>query len=243
MKMTDEDHAVNIAMGKVLEIRHIGSDTFEFDCSEEEFNDIWSSYYDLETDYDSFIRSIKEEDTFLKNAASASSGIRILRQDPFEMLISFIISQRKSIPAIRSSVEKLCRLCGNEIRDGIYSFPEPKSLSQLSDVDLASCSLGYRAGYVREAALSVYRGDLNMEKLATLSDEDLFEALVSVRGVGKKVANCVMLFGFHRINAFPVDVWMQRVADEHYGGRFPVESYEGYAGVMQQYMFFYRRGR
>ena len=243
MKMTDESHAVVIAKDRVLEIRQTGGDTFEFDCSEAEFNDIWVSYFDLDTDYGAFIAGIPKEDEFLLKAARKSAGIRILRQDPFEMLISFIISQRKSIPAIRTSVERLCRLCGNEIRDGFYSFPEPKALSQLSEVDLSSCALGYRTEYVREAASSVYRGDTDPEKLAKLSDDELFEALTALKGVGKKVANCVMLFGFHRIGAFPVDVWMQRVMDEHYGGRFPVERYEGFAGVMQQYLFFYRRNQ
>lgn len=238
MKMTDKDHAVVIAKDRVLEIRAVKPGVFEFDCSETEFNDIWNSYFDLDTDYDAFIAAVPKEDGFLKKAAEFGSGIRILRQDPFETLISFIISQRKSIPAISASIGKLCRMCGNEIREGFYSFPEPKALSQLSDIDLAQCSLGYRAEYVREAAKSVYRGDTDLNMLQTLSDEDLFEALTSLKGVGKKVANCVMLFGFHRIGAFPVDVWMQKVIDEHYDGHFPVERYEGYAGVMQQYLFY-----
>ena len=243
MKMTDEDHAVVVAKERVLEIRHVTDDLFEFDCPASDFDDIWRPYFDLDTDYQAFINSIPKEDEFLLKAARESSGIRILRQDPFEMLISFIISQRKSIPAIRSSVEKLCRMCGNEIRDGFYSFPDPKALSQLSDVDLASCSLGYRTEYVRDAALSVYSGDAELKNLGTLSDEELFEALTALKGVGRKVANCVMLFGFHRIGAFPVDVWMQRVMDEHYDGRFPVEMYDGFAGVMQQYLFYYRRNQ
>ncbi len=243
MKMTDEEHAVVVAMGRVMEVRHVKDDSFEFDCSAADFNDVWSPYFDLDTDYGVFIKSIPGDDAFLLKAATESSGIRILRQDPFEMLITFIISQRKSIPAIRTSVEKLCRMCGNEIRDGFYSFPDAKALAQLSDVDLASCSLGYRTEYVRNAAQSVFRGDTDPDILASLSDEELFEALTSLKGVGKKVANCVMLFGFHRIGAFPVDVWMQRVIDEQYGGHFPLERYDGFAGVMQQYLFYYRRNK
>ncbi len=239
--MTDDDHAVNIAKNRLLEIRHVAGDEFEFDCSESEFNDIWVDYFDLKTDYGSFISSIPKDDSFLRKASDYGSGIRILKQEPFETVITFIISQRKSIPAIRTSVEKICRLCGNEIRDGFYSFPDAKALSEVSDKDLAECSLGYRMDYVRSAAQSVYHGLVDLEKLKCLSDEDLFQELSSLRGVGKKVANCVMLFAYHRIGAFPVDVWMERVIEEEYGGHFPLERYEGYAGIMQQYMFYYRR--
>ncbi len=241
MTMTADDTAVNIAKGRVLRIRQTGDERFDFDCSEDEFNHVWKDYFDLDTDYGAFIRSIPEDDLFLGRAAKEGSGIRILRQEPFETLITFIISQRKSIPAIKTSVEKLCRLCGDRIGDGIYSFPEAKAVSNLSDRELSDCSLGYRSEYVRQAAESVYRKDTEPEKLKDLSDEELFEELTGLRGVGKKVANCVMLFGFYRIGAFPVDVWMERVINEYYDGHFPLERYEGYAGVMQQYMFYYRR--
>lgn len=240
MKMTDSSHAVNIAGGRIVEIRQITDDTFEFDCSEEEFNNVWYDYFDLSTDYDTFISSIPKDDEFLQKAAQYGRGIRILKQEPFETLITFIISQRKSIPAIKTSVEKLCRLCGNEITGGIYAFPEPKAVAGLSDADLASCSLGYRAGYVKKAAEAVYRGDADLSAMGILSDADLFNRLKEFTGVGDKVANCVMLFAYHRIAAFPVDVWISRIIDQYYGGKFPVGLYEGYAGVIQQYMFYYR---
>ena len=240
MKMTDDNHAVNVAKGRILEIRRITDDTFEFDCSGEEFNNIWYDYFDFGTDYESFISSVPEDDVFLKKAVRAGKGIRILKQDPFETLITFIISQRKSIPAIKTSVEKLCRICGNEITDGIYAFPDAKAIAELSEEDLGSCSLGYRAEYVRNAAMMVHRGELDLSVINNLSDEELLQRLKTVRGVGDKVANCVMLFAYHRIAAFPVDVWIKRMVDTYYNGRFPVERYPGYAGIMQQYMFYYR---
>ena len=119
--------------------------------------------------------------------------------------------------------------------------PSASKRTALSEKELTECSLGYRAPYVREAALQVAHGDKDLEAMSTLSDDGLYEELLSFHGVGKKVANCVMLFAYHRIGAFPEDVWIKRIEDEHYGGRFPVEQYPGFAGIMQQYMFFYSR--
>ena len=241
MKMTDDSHAVVVARGKILEIRHVTGDTFEFDCSGEDFDNIWYDYFDLGTDYEAFISTIPKKDLFLQKAAQAGRGIRILRQDPFETLITFIISQRKSIPAIKTSVERLCRICGNLITDGIYAFPEAGALADLSESDLSSCALGYRAPYVRNAAEMVCRGGFDLSAASQLEDKALLERLKTLKGVGDKVANCVMLFAYHRTGAFPVDVWISRIVDEYYQGHFPLDRYEGYAGIMQQYMFYYRK--
>lgn len=241
MHMTDEDHAYLVAGGKLLEVEDLGSGEFLFSCPEDEFYGRWHDYFDLGADYSRYISSIDPGDHFLQSAAEFGRGIRILRQEPFETLISFIISQRKNIPAIQSSVEKLCRLCGSRIADDIYSFPEAHAIAELSESELSSCSLGYRAPYVREAARRVACRDLDLDAMRRLSDDELFGELTSVYGVGKKIAHCVMLFAYHRIGAFPVDVWIRRMEERYYGGRFPIEKYSGYAGVLQQYIFFYGR--
>lgn len=200
----------------------------------------WWNYFDMDTDYSAFIDSVPESDKFLSAAVRCASGIRILNQDPWEMLISFIISQRKSIPAIKTSIEKLCSSFGTDM-GGYYAFPTPKQLAKAEMVELEECSLGYRAPYIYECARRVASGEYDIEAWKKLDDDALREALMSIKGVGIKVANCTMLFGYHRIGAFPVDVWIKRMEDEHYGGAFPVEKYPGYAGVMQQYLFFYGR--
>ena len=206
------------------------------DCSREEYEEFWKSYFDMDGDYAGFIRSVHKDDIFLTRAADYASGIRILRQDPWEMLISFIISQRKSIPAIRSSIEKLCERFGT---DG--AFPEPEALAQATLAELRDCSVGYRDEYILDAAAGVVSGEIDLKAMEELSDGDLMKELLKIKGVGVKVANCVMLFGFHRIGAFPVDVWIKKVEDTCYGGHFPVEDYPGYAGVLQQYMFYAAR--
>ena len=205
-------------------------------------NDVfWKDYFDMETDYEAFIDSIDPEDLYLTGAAEYGRGIRILRQDPWEMLITFIISQRRSIPSIKTCVEALCRRWGRPIGDGLYAFPTPEELACASLEDLAGCSLGYRAEYVYLAAQGVSSGDIDIKAMSQMPDPELFDALTALRGVGPKVANCVSLFGFHRIGAFPIDVWIDRVLKEHYPCGFPMDRYKGFAGVMQQYMFFAAR--
>ncbi len=233
-----------IAFGKCLYIKGIGDGEYRLSCSRSEYESIWKSYFDMDTDYKLYNKNVPKSDSFLTSAVKYSKGIRILRQDKWEMLISFIISQRKSIPAIQTSIEKLCKMCGSRIKTecGIrYAFPSARQLSRLSLDEIEACSVGYRAAYIYRAAKMVSTGELDLEALEKLSDEELRDRLLKLYGVGIKVANCVMLFGYHRIAAFPIDVWIQKMIDEHYSGSFPLERYNGYAGVLQQYIFFYGR--
>ena len=203
----------------------------------------WSNYFDLQTDYESYRRAIPASDEFLTKAAEYGEGIRILRQDPWEMLITFIISQRKNIPAIKKSVEDICSRYGSPIpgEEGLHAFPSPKQLVQATESELRECSLGYRVPYIMKASAMVCDGLLDLAAAAHLNDEELMEKLLEVPGVGPKVANCVRLFGYHRIAAFPIDVWIARVIEQQYSGDFPFELYDGFGGVIQQYMFYYGR--
>ena len=215
-------------------------------CSEEEFDLLWRGYFDLDTNYAAFRAAIPSDDGYLGAAARFGEGIRILRQDPWEMLVTFLISQRKNIPAIQKAVETLCVRYGEPFdADGetAHAFPAPQALARLSRKELDACSLGYRSPYVLAAARMAADGVLDFDALSHLDDNELLAALQTVPGVGPKVANCIALFGFHRLAGFPRDVWINRVIDEHYGGAFPLERYEGFAGVMQQYLFFYARAK
>lgn len=229
-----------IARDRILHIFQSGSNV-SFDCSQADYSNFWRGYFDLDTDYNHYLQAVPQDDFFLQSAILHGSGIRILRQDPWEMLITFILSQRKNIPAIKKSVEALCRLCGTPIDKDLYAFPTPEQLSACSLEELKSCSLGYRAKYICQTAAMVAADPSCLDACAIESDEELRQFLMSFPGVGKKVSNCVMLFGYHRIAAFPLDVWMNRIIDQVYSGRFPLERYEGFAGVIQQYMFYYGR--
>ena len=214
-------------------IRSLGGNDYDISCSKEEWDNIWHHYFDLDTCYSDIRKAIPKSDKYLTQAAEIGKGIRILNQDKFEMLISFIISQRKSIPAIKSSVEKLCALYG---QNGF--FPTPEALLCGTSEELSSCGLGYRVPYIIDSVKRVALKEIDLDELDLLSDEELFEALKSFKGVGDKVANCAMLFAYHRIGRAPVDTWIQKIIDTEYSGVNPFNSYGKYAGIMQQYMFY-----
>lgn len=223
---------------KRLLIGQDGND-IHMDCTKEEWDGFWAHYFDLSEDYAAIRKTVKQ-DPFMERAAEAGKGIRILNQDPWEMLISFIISQRKSIPAIRSCIEKICENFGEKM-DGFYAFPTPEALVKADTEVLKYCGVGYRLEYIKDAARRVLCGETDIEGLKSLSDEKLKEHLLEIKGVGNKVADCVMLFGFHRTGASPVDVWVKKIIDEDYNGTDPFPKYGKYAGIMQQYAFFYKR--
>jgi N-glycosylase/DNA lyase len=202
---------------------------------------IWAKYFDASLDYSKIRNMPDKKDKFLTEAAKSGEGIRIIYQEPFETLITFIISQRKSIPAIKTSVERICETVGRKIPGtDVYDFPTPDELIKLTADELSACGLGYRTPYIHECAENFARGVLDPEYLNTLDDESLINTLMSLKGVGVKVANCTALFGYHRLDLFPIDVWIQRALETHYNGNFPLAKYHPYNGIMQQYIFAYR---
>lgn len=235
-----------IAYGKYLKLTQVDEATVMFDCSEEEFYQLWENYFDLNYDYGKIVREIAAaDDSFLKDAVSYGKGIRILRQEPFEVLISFIISQNKNIPAIKNCIEAICSSFGRQqiSRDGTvyYSFPDAAVLAGVAREQLRALKTGYRDEYIIRAAQVVTDGELDFDELYSCGYEQAVKKLKQVHGIGDKVANCIALYGFHHIDGFPVDVWIKRVIDEIYNGSFSKEKYSGYAGIIQQYMFYYIR--
>lgn len=207
-----------------------------------EFTAVWLSYFDLERDYGR-VRGEISESPCLKAAAEYGAGIRILRQDPWETLGSFLFSQCNHIPRIRQIVETLCSTWGEPIGfEGgfLYTFPKAERVAELSLKDLEVLRSGYRAPYILSAARTVAGGSLNFQELARVSTEEARRALMSLPGVGRKVADCVLLFGMGRTDAFPVDVWVRRAMDRH-GERFDPSVFGENAGIAQQYMFYFER--
>lgn len=236
-----------IALDRYIELEQIEEDLIDISCSKMDYESIWKDYFDIEYDYGRIIDDINEgSDEFLKEAATYGSGIRILRQDPFEMLISFIISQNKNIPSIKSCIERICETYGKHLEDKAsgrkyYTFPTPDILARSKREDLRALKLGYRDEYIIAASKAVDRGEIDLNSLKKLSHEEAVTALKTIKGIGDKVANCISLFGLHHIEAFPIDVWMKRVLSEYYQDRFDPTNYKGYAGIVQQYMFYYIR--
>ena len=218
------------------------SDVISFDCTKDEFEKHWANYFDLQTDYEKIIGSIEKKDKYLQAAARSASGVRILRQDLFEMIITFIISQQNNIQRITKSIEKLCEAYGKKFGrgdDAYYAFPTAKKLASLSEDDLLLLGLGYRAKYIIKVANDIASGAFNLNPLKKMDYDDAKRELLSLYGVGEKVANCICLFALHHTEAFPIDTHIKQILDKNYPNGFPFKRYEGCAGILQQYMFYY----
>ena len=229
-----------------LNIAALGEGRYALDCGEQGFEAHWRDYFDLEENYGAIRARIDPAaDPFLAAAAAQEQGIRILRQDPWETLVSFIISQNKNIPAIRRCIERLAELCGEAREDAAgrpyFAFPAPEAVAALSESQLCACALGYRWRYVSGAARAVCDGALDLEALRALDAPAAIETLTGLYGVGVKVASCVALFGLHCMDAFPRDVWVKRILEREYPAGYSMEAYAPYNGVYQQYMFAYYR--
>ncbi|MDR1328019.1 MAG: DNA-3-methyladenine glycosylase 2 family protein [Oscillospiraceae bacterium] len=201
---------------------------------------LWREYFDLSLDYAEIRRGLSA-DVHMRRAAEFGAGIRILRQDKWEALASFIISQCNNIPRIKKIVETLCALFGDELSPGSYAFPPPERIAGLTEAQLAPLHSGYRAPYIIEAARAVASGELPLDALAELSAREAVAELKKLPGVGEKVASCAALFGLHLLDCFPVDTWMKKAIAAHYGAELDPARFSPYAGVAQQYLFYYER--
>lgn len=215
-------------------------DTLNLFTNEEDFLSVWKSYFDLELDYSRIKEDLSKIHPTLGEAARFAPGIRILRQEPFEALISFIISQNNNIKRISGIVERLCTLCGKEIGEGVYAFPTVDALAKMSAEDLAPIRAGFRARYIVDAAQKVKSGEVDLAGLENLSYDEAKAELMKITGVGVKVADCVLLYGLHRLEGFPMDVWMKRAMAALFPG-IDGSAFGKYAGIAQQYIFHYAR--
>ena len=206
--------------------------------TEEKFHSVWKDYFDFDTDYSAIIERLSEDETLAK-ACRFAPGIRILRQDAWEALCSFIISQNNNIPRIQGIVSRLCEGFGEDTGNG-FSFPAAERLSKLEPDDLAPLRAGFRARYIIDAARKCAEGSVDLEKLKTAPIEDARKELMTITGVGAKVAECTLLYGLHRMEAFPIDVWMKKALKDEFAGITP-EMLGHTAGIAQQYIFHYTR--
>lgn len=218
-------------------------DQFCFDCGQDEFENFWENYFDLTADYGKYIEQINPRDSYLLRAAGFGSGIRILRQDLWEMIVSFLISQQNHIGRIRRCIENLCRIYGESAQGNggqiYYTFPKAEVLAGLDEDALKACNLGYRSKYVVRSAKSVASGEISLKQIQEMPLKNAREELMKLYGVGEKVADCICLFSLHQLDAFPVDTHIRQAMDSHYRRGFPNRRYQGFRGVMQQYIFYY----
>ena len=244
MTAMDDGRVRILAGNRFLEAERGGREgEWLFSCGDEEFEMFWASYFDLEQDYGRWIASINPNDRYLSAAAAFGSGIRILRQDLWEMIVSFLISQQNNIARIRRCIENICEAYGEPMADesGInwYAFPTPEVLADLDEDALKACNLGYRSKYVVRAARSVRDHEIDPEAIPLMNYRQSREELLKLFGVGEKVADCICLFSLHHLQAFPVDTHIRQAMEAHYKRGFPNRRYRGFQGVLQQYIFYY----
>ena len=242
----------------ILYIKETRDCEFECSCSEDEWPAVWHPYFDLDRDYRAVREKIRCENEFINHAVEMGKGIRVLRQDPWETLVTFIISQRKSIPSIAACVEKIAETAGKPVFadtctkeygtgerigtedcENVRRFPSPEEILAAGEERIAACGLGYRLPYVMSAAEKALT--IDFEALNLLNDEELFDAFTEFYGVGKKISNCVCLFAYGRVSRVPVDTWIDKVIREDCGGCDPFPGFGEVAGIIQQYAFYCAR--
>lgn len=242
--------AVNMSLeGDKLIIDNTDEEAFEF---------FWKNYLDLDTDYGNIKTNLKDKDKVIGMAIKDGEGIRILNQELWETIVSFIISANNNIPRIKGCIESLAENFGEslgEYRGKVrYAFPSPEAMAKLTVEDLAVCKLGYRAKYLVNTSKMYLEDKDSFERLlkVDVSSAEALKKITSLNGVGPKVANCIMLFALKKRDAFPIDVWMKKVMNYLYGfdekdvkgmQAFAKKTFGDVAGIAQQYLFYYMRNK
>lgn len=233
------------AFGKYLRVYQKDGKIY-FETSRDDFENTWRGFFDADRDYKNIFETLRTRGgEILKKASDFCPGIRILKQDPFECLISFIISQNNNIPRIKKIIGRLCENFGDKIiykdKDH-YAFPGPEKLAELTLDGLTVIKSGFRAKYILDAAQKVNSGEINLDLIYDMNVTGGAEYLKRIKGVGDKVAACVLLFAYNKLDAFPVDVWIKKVLAKYYSENFDYKAAFGeYAGVANAYLFYYER--
>ena len=248
------------AMGKYISVAQDGDTVYIYNATLEDYKGIWRTYLALDRDYSEINNDIASlsQNPALIDAIDRSSGIRILKQDEWEAICSFIISQNNNIPRIKKLVAALSMACGERLdisnmeghiseahlenEGNLYSFPSPERVMALGIDGLAALKTGFRAKYIFDAAERLCSGKLDIDEVKVCENTArAIEQLCTVKGIGLKVASCALLFGFARLDAFPVDVWIKKVMAKYFDPDFEPSRLGSYAGIAQQYLFYYER--
>lgn len=253
-KQEENESYTGVAKGKILNVEEKGDKIYLNNTNLEDFNNIWHDYFDLGTNYTEIKNKLKEMDEYLDKATDFGWGIRILKQDQWEMLISFIISSNNRIPMIQKAIDNLSKKFGEFIGEyngkEYYAFPTPQELSRASKEEIRACQTGFRDKYIKSTADAVANNNDNVYGYSMLDTEQCRKELLKFNGVGPKVCDCISLFGMQKYDTFPVDVWVKRVMQEFYVDEdmslpkireYALDKFGELAGFAQQYLFYYAR--
>ncbi|MFZ5968113.1 MAG: DNA-3-methyladenine glycosylase family protein [Bacillota bacterium] len=245
---------IGVVKGKVIHVEKHENTVFLNNTTSQDFKGIWHDYFDLARDYGKIKETLGKKDPIMEKATAFGQGIRILRQEPWEALISFIVSANRGISIIKKSIELLCEKYGEPIGEYrgklYYAFPTPASLLNQRVEEINQCKMGYRSRYILDAAVIAAEEQIDIEQLRNLNTSDARTQLLRFTGIGPKVADCILLFGYQKYDAFPVDVWVKRVMEYFYCPNaknlkeIQQDSQKRFgqlAGFAQQYLFYYAR--
>ncbi|MBQ8208315.1 MAG: DNA glycosylase [Clostridia bacterium] len=248
-----ETEISGVAFGRFISIAQDGEKLRIYNCDRDFFEEKLYSYLGLCDDYDEIRRNIAHRcpTEYMLSVMECGEGIRILRQEKWEALCSFIISQNNNIPRIKKIIRALSEKCGDEVDASLmrghgaaereFAFPTAEAVMALGVEGLRELRVGFRAGYIFDAASKVVSGEIDLERISALASEDCISALTAIKGVGLKVASCTALFGMEKFDSFPIDVWIRRVLNEKFPEDFDPVTLGEYAGIAQQYMFYAAR--
>lgn len=250
-KVTDSNY-IGVAYGRVIEVVQEGDKVQILNTTEEDFKNIWQDYFDFNRDY-SEVKDKLIDDELLKKSMEFGYGVRVLNQEPFEILISFIISARNSIPVISKTINNISKKYGTKLQykgEDYYTFPTIEQLSIATEDDIRETGASFRSKYIVDTVRRLKDGELSLEEIMALNDDECHTKLQEFKGVGAKVADCVMLFSMKKTSAFPVDVWVKRAMIYFYDAKdsslnkiriFARDRFGELSGFAQQYLFYYAR--
>ncbi|MBE6605816.1 MAG: DNA-3-methyladenine glycosylase 2 [Ruminococcaceae bacterium] len=249
-KSDDPYHVYGVAFGRYVEFKQNSDTLIIINSDINDYENIWKRYLALDTDYSDIKAelihnfNLQSDSGVFEKAAECGGGIRLLRQEKWECLCSFIISQNNNIPRIRKIISAMCEKYGKPIEFSgrtYYSFPASQALIDAGIEGLFRLGTGFRAKYIYDAATKIASGEIDLGALSGLDTKQAEIELCKIKGVGPKVAACALLFSLDKYDAFPIDVWVKRILDKYYPGGLDIIKLGKYAGIAQQYLFYYER--
>ena len=255
-KKTDEDYYVGVIKDRVIKIKQVKDTLYIISSNMDNLEDIVRYYFNLDLDYTSIEKRISIVDDNVKKAVTNTSGLRFLKQDFFETLISYIISANNNIPRISKSVNEISRRYGKEVElegEKYYLFPTPEELKNVTIEEYRECGVGFRDKYIYNTVAKINNKEIDLDELFKMDTQNLKKELLSLMGVGPKVADCILLFSCSRLEVFPVDTWVEKIMTKLYFNNkeaskkqiqdYAKNNFKNDAGIIQQHLFYNIRER
>ena len=249
----DDGSYTIIIKDRVINLREDNDCIIIESSKEEDLKEIIYDYFDLNRDYDVIEKNILKCDKKLEDALVFSRGLKMIHQDPFETLIAYIISQNNRVPSIANSLNLISHNYGEKVTfkdKEYYLFPSITKLMELSITDFRNCKVGFRDKYLYEVMRNIENQALNLELIYNMNSEDSLKYLINFKGIGNKVASCILLFAYQKFDVYPIDTWVKKFMKEDYNiegevniRKFTYETYKEYSGLAIQYMFNYKRNK